>query len=63
MSKTPEIQILCRNHTYSEVKLSINNKPYLYRFPALEYFENIKKSYFRNKGIFLQKIKPFLVKD
>lgn len=55
MNKTPDVNIIARNYTYGEVRISINGKSYLYRFPALEYF--------KNKGIFLQKIKPFLVKD
>lgn len=58
----PTIEILSRNHTYGEVKLLINQREYLYRFPALEYFENLQRSYKRNAGIFLSKLKPFLVK-
>lgn len=57
---SPTIEIISRNHTYGEVKILINGREYLYKFPALEYFENLKRSYWKNKGIFLSKIKPFL---
>ena len=46
-----------------EIKLSINNQPYLYQFDCKKQYENYVKWYGRNKGRFLSKIQPFQIKE
>lgn len=59
---SPNVQYLSGNPD-GDIRLSIDGKIYEYEFGSKQTYESYVKSYWRNKGRFLIKIKPFQKKD